>query len=140
MQSLFLARHLGDTIVSFDTEEGTRSSHLAPCSVSLSAKSEIAVRHGPPLQFTSEFIAADRPHLADVSIFSNDPFEGPEQRFSQLVVVGELDAYSPRRAAFTMFLPLLCAGRSLFPPTPHATWRAGYQTRLRRRDKMSPYC
>ena len=34
-----------------------------------------------------------------------------------------------------MFLPLLCAGRSLFPPTPHAAWRAGYQTRLRRRDK-----
>jgi hypothetical protein len=39
-----------------NTEEGTRSSHLAPCNVSLSAKSEIVVRRRPLFHIASEFI------------------------------------------------------------------------------------
>ena len=45
------------------------------------------------LHLTGEFVVADRPRLPDRGrkVFAQRLLEGPEQRFSQRVVVGELD-------------------------------------------------
>ena len=58
------------------------------------SEGDLSSEAGRRLHLAGEFVVADRPRLPDRGreVFPKRLFEGPQQRFLQRVVVGELDA------------------------------------------------